>query len=177
MSATENFAAKTGEEVTRKLDVDPEKGLSSDTAATRLEEHGPNKLQEAHQRSMWRVLLDQIRSVVILILAAAMVVAIASGQWPEAIAVAAVILVNATIGFASEWNAMKSMEALHKMSQGKVKVRRDGDEREAAIAELVPGDIVLLSRGNLVAADLRVLEAENLQVNEAALTGESVACG
>jgi len=174
MSATEKFAAETGEEVTRKLDVDPEKGLSSAAAATRLEEHGPNKLQEAHQRSMWRVLFDQVRSVVILILAAAMVVALVSGQWPEAIAVAAVILVNAGIGFASEWNAIKSMDALHKMSEGKVKVRRDGDAREITSAELVPGDIVLLSRGNLVAADLRVLEAESLQVNEAALTGESV---
>ncbi len=174
MSATEKFAAEKGEEVTRKLDVDPEKGLSADTVATRLEEHGPNKLEEAHQRSMWRVLFDQLRSVVILILGAAMVVAIVSGQWPEAIAVAAVILVNAGISFASEWNAMKSMQALHKMSEAKVTVRRDGEEREIASEELVPGDIVLLSRGNLVAADLRVLEAENMQVNEAALTGESV---
>jgi Ca2+-transporting ATPase len=174
MSATEKFAAETGEEVTRKLGVDPEKGLSSETAATRLEEHGPNQLKEAHRRSMWRVLFDQIRSIVIMILAAAMVIALVSGQWPEAIAVAAVILVNAGIGFVSEWNAMKSMEALHKMSEGKVKVRRDGDAREVAIAELVPGDIVILSRGNLIAADLRVLEAESLQVNEAALTGESV---
>lgn len=174
MSAIRNFAAKTGEEVTRTLDVDPDKGLSSDTVARRREEHGLNKLQEAHQRSLWRVLFDQIRSVVILILTAAMVVALITGHWPEAIAVAAVIIVNAGIGFASEWNAIKSMNALHRMSDSKVTVRRDGNEQKISSENMVPGDIVLLSRGDLVPADIRVLETERLLVNEAALTGESV---
>ncbi|WP_372880452.1 cation-translocating P-type ATPase [Psychromonas sp.] len=174
MSATEQFAPQTGEEVTRKLGVDLEKGLSASAAAERLEEQGPNKLQEAHQRSLWRVLLDQVRNIVILILVVAMLVAIVSGQWPEAIAVAAVIIINTGISFVSEWNAMQSMQALYRMSESKVKIRRDGVALDVNSEELVAGDIVLLSRGNLVAADLRILEAENLQVNEAALTGESV---
>ena len=102
----------------REFDVDPRSGLSGGAAAARLEEHGPNRLREAHQRPMWRVILDQFRSVVILMLAGALALALATRQWLEAIALAAVILVNAGIGFASEWNAMKSMETPRRMSEG-----------------------------------------------------------
>lgn len=177
MSFTTEFADQEGEEVLKRFEVDPQKGLSASAAAERLEEHGPNQLREAHQRSAWRIILDQISSVVIIILVAAMALAIAAGQWPESIALAAVILINAGIGFASEWNARQSMQALRNMGAGGSNVRRDGGEREIPNEELVPGDIVLLSRGDLIPADLRVLEAESLQVNEAALTGESVPVG
>jgi P-type Ca2+ transporter type 2C len=168
------FSASTAEDVLKELGVDPGKGLSAKEAEARLAEHGPNELHASQRRPMWRVLFDQFRSVVILILAGAMALAFGTGQWPEGIAVAAVILVNAGIGFASEWNAMKSMEALRKMSAGKATVRRDGSESEVPNEDLVPGDVVILQRGQLVPADLRVFEANSLQVGEAALTGESV---
>jgi Ca2+-transporting ATPase len=119
-------------------------------------------------------LLQQFKSVVIVILALAGIAALVTAQWVEAIAIAAVIVVNTAIGFVSEFKAIRSMEALRQMGGQKTRVRRGGKQREVNVEDLVPGDIVLSEKGDLVPADLRLIEGEKLRVNEAALTGESV---
>lgn len=160
--------------VLERLEVQPEQGLSSDQAAQRREQYGPNQLRRTKRRSVWRILLNQFESIVILLLLAAAVAAFATARWPEGIALVAVTVVNAGIGFFSEWKAIRSMESLRRLGDLQVRVRRDGQEQQLDDIELVPGDIVLLSGEDLVPADLRLVTAEQLRVNEAALTGESV---
>jgi len=167
--------AKPADEVCSALEVDPAQGLSDDEARRRLERHGPNELREARTKSPWRILLDQFMSTVILVLVAAGVVAVATARWEEAIAIAAVVLVNAGIGFTTEWRAVRAMNALRVLARPDVRVRRGGRERSVDESKLVPGDIVVLESGDRVPADLRLLEANGVRVDEASLTGESVA--
>jgi Ca2+-transporting ATPase len=101
-------------------------------------------------------------------------VAFSFQHWAEGIAIAAVLLVNAGIGFLTEWKAVRSMEALREMGGDTIRVRRNGIETEIQAEELVPGDIIVLEGGDLAPADVRLIESNNLRVNEASLTGESV---
>ena len=158
-----------------RLQSDPGQGLAESEARRRRRHHGANRMRETRQRGTWVILFDQLKSVVILLLLAAAVAAAAFGRHIEAIAIAAAVLVNTVIGFAMELQATRAMEALRRMGKVHARVRRDGGEREIAAQELVPGDIVLLEAGDVVAADLRLLEANSLQCDEAALTGESAA--
>lgn len=169
-----NHHSATADESLGDLQVDPQQGLSKEEVQSRREEHGTNELSHAKRRSGWRILLEQFRSVVIIILALAGIAALLTAQWVEAIAIAAVVVVNTAIGFFTEFKAIRSMEALREMGGQKTRVRRQGDEQEVDVKDLVPGDIVLIEKGNLVPADLRLIEAKKLRVNEAALTGESV---
>jgi magnesium-transporting ATPase (P-type) len=125
-------------------------------------------------RPAWRILLDQFASLIILLLLAAAVAAALFGRYVEAIAIGAAVLVNTVIGFTMELRATRAMEALQRMGKTQARVRRGGKEKRIAAAALVPGDIVLLEAGDMISADLRLLEANRLQVDEAALTGESV---
>ncbi len=156
------------------LEVAQEQGLAGDTVARRLEETGPNRLRESQRKPWWRVALDQFKGLVVILLLVAAAIAAVFGQLVEAVAIAAALVLNAVIGFVTEWKALQSMEALKRMGQMTARVRRDGEAREVPSSELVPGDVVLLGEGEMVPADLRLLEVENLQCNEAALTGESV---
>jgi Ca2+-transporting ATPase len=167
--------SRPAEEVLSELGVDSGAGLSCSEARKRRKRFGPNRLREARRRSPWRILLDQFKSVVLLVLLAAAVLAFAVGELPEGIAVLAVVLLNGLIGFTTEWRAVRSMEALRNMGTRRVRVRRDGQEREVTIDDLVPGDVVFQEGGDVGPADLRLIEANNLRVDEAALTGESVA--
>ncbi len=162
------------QEVLEHLDVDLAVGLSDEEADRRRREHGSNRLQVVESRPWWRVLLAQLNSMVVYLLGAAAVLAFATGRWPEGLAVVAVIAVNTAIGFFSEWQAVRSMAALRHMGEQAARVRRDGRERELDAADIVPGDVVLLEPGELIPADLRLVEAERLRVNEAPLTGESL---
>jgi Ca2+-transporting ATPase len=108
----------------------------------------------------------------VLVIAGA--VAFSFQHWAEGIAIAAVLLVNAGIGFLTEWKAVRSMEALREMGGDTIRVRRNGIETEIQAEELVPGDIIVLEGGDLAPADVRLIESNNLRVNEASLTGESV---
>ncbi len=157
--------------------VRPDRGLTFEEAERRLREHGPNELRRSETRPWWRILLDQLRTIVVYLLGAAAVLAFATQRWPEGIAVLAVIAVNTAIGFVSELKAVRSMAALREMGEHTTRVRRDGQAREVRAPDLVPGDVVLLEAGDLVPADLRVVEARRLRVNEAPLTGESVPAG
>jgi Ca2+-transporting ATPase len=168
-----HYAIPAGQ-VLEKLEVAPEEGLSEEAVRGRTETYGPNRLREVKTRSAWRILIEQFKSMVIIVLVVAGAVAFSFQHWAEGIAIAAVILVNAGLGFVTEWKAVRSMEALREIGGDTIRVRRAGEEREIAAEELVPGDIVVLDSGDLAPADVRLIEANNIRVNEAALTGESV---
>jgi P-type Ca2+ transporter type 2C len=168
------FHATETDEVLSELGVRQEQGLSAADVETRREEYGANQLREAQSRAAWLILLDQFKSVVILIMGLAAIVALVTARWPEAIALAAVMLINTAIGFFSEWKAVRSMEALRQLGTHRTRVRRDGQQREIDAEDLVPGDVVVVDVEELIPADIRLLHVDQLRVNEASLTGESV---
>lgn len=158
----------------RALEADREQGLSNQQARQRLDQYGPNELRVARRRSAVKILLAQFKSMVIIVLLVAGIVAAVTQRWPETIAIAAVIAINTLLGFFAEYRAVRSMEALRAMTRHTTRVRREGQEQEIETQSVVPGDIVLLEAEDMVPADLRILRADQLRVNEAALTGESV---
>jgi magnesium-transporting ATPase (P-type) len=163
----------TAEKLAERLGVDPSRGLSGDEARRRRRRHGANRLEQRRRGGAWRILVAQFKSLVVLLLLAASVTAAAFGRHVEAVAVAAALALNAVIGFGTELQAVRSMDALRGLGQARARVWRDGEESDLPAAQLVPGDVVLLKEGNVVPADLRLLSVENLQCNESALTGES----
>jgi P-type Ca2+ transporter type 2C len=168
------FHTQSVEAVLHSFDTDLQRGLSDQEAQRRLAHHGRNRLREAGKLSAWKVLLDQFKSTVIVVLLFAGAVAFTFQHWAEGIAILAVLLINAAIGFVTEWKAIRSMQALLMMGKATVRVRRAGSEKEIDAEELVPGDVVVLESGDLAPADVRLAESNSLQVNESALTGESV---
>lgn len=162
------------EEVFERLDGGP-KGLSDAEARRRLEKQGPNRLPEAAPPTWWGILLRQFYNPLIFVLGVAAVVALMIGDWKDATFIGIVLLVNSLIGGYQEWRAEQSSRALQKMLHVRATVSRDGSTREIASEEVVPGDVVFLESGNRVPADLRLLSAQSLQIDESFLTGESVA--
>ena len=160
--------------VTGRLGVDPARGLTAAQVHRRRGIHGRNRLRERPPIPAWRILLEQFRSLVILLLVLAAAAAMVMGHPLEAGAIAIVIAVNTALGFTAERHAVRSMEALRSLAQSAVTVRRDGRSRRVHASDLVPGDIVLLEAGDIVSADLRILEASRLEADESALTGESL---
>jgi Ca2+-transporting ATPase len=148
-------------------------GLSGEQAARRLERHGPNALEVARPISPWRILVDQLKSLVVVLLFAAAAVALVIGDLLEAAAILTVLLVNTAVGFWTEWRARVAMDALRRLQVQEAVALRDGREQRLDARELVPGDVVVLEAGSAVPADGRVLAATELRVNEAPLTGES----
>ncbi|HMA45535.1 MAG TPA: HAD-IC family P-type ATPase, partial [Gemmatimonadales bacterium] len=161
------------EDVCRLLEVDPGTGLSSGVAAQRLAAHGPNALAAAHRRGALRVLLAQFTDFMVVVLLAAAVVAGFLGEPQDIIAIVAIVVLNAALGFAQEYRAERAMAALTALAVPHARVRRNAAVRPLPAPELVPGDVVLLEAGNLVPADLRLVEAAGLRIEEAVLTGES----
>jgi P-type Ca2+ transporter type 2C len=157
-----------------QLGVDPARGLSGAQAVRRQAEQGPNALPEPPPRPLWKTFARQFQSPLIYILFVAAVLAVALGHHGDAAVILAVVMVNAAIGTFQEGRAERSMAALRQLAALHVRVLRDGAEQVLEARELVPGDIVLLAAGDAVAADGRLLEVAQLQVAEAALTGESV---
>jgi P-type Ca2+ transporter type 2C len=168
------FHAVSADQLISRLDSSRDRGLSQDSIDKRLEQYGPNQLRESQRRSSWRILLDQFKSIMILLLTAAAIVALATARWAEGIALVAVTLINTLIGFVSEWKATRSMDALRQMGKHRAHVMRDGNQREVDAEALVPGDVAIIGPEQLVPADIRLFSAEQLRVSEAALTGESV---
>jgi len=148
-------------------------GLAQAEAERRLAEYGPNELIERGVKSPWRILWEQLTAVMVVILIVSAVISAFLGDYEDAIAIMAIVVLNAILGFTQEYRAEKAMAALKKLAVPTVKVRRDGQVREISARELVPGDIVLLEAGVLVPADGRLVECMNLRTQEAALTGES----
>ncbi len=147
-------------------------GLSEAEAAQRLARGGPNAFRAAAAVSAWTVLLAQLRSVLVLLLVAAAVVAAATGGTADATAIAAVLVLNVAIGFATELRAHRAMEALLGLEVLRARVVRDGRSREVDARELVPGDVILLEAGQTVPADARLLQSTELRTVEASLSGE-----
>ena len=168
-----NWHTLTIDEALAQVDSQPE-GLSRADAAQRLSEYGPNELQAAHRVSPWEILLEQFKNVLILILLGATVISLFLGHGVESIVIAVIVLFAVLLGFIQEYRAERAIEALRQMAAPTATVLRDGDEIKIAARELVPGDVVILHTGDRVPADARLLESVNLQVDEAALTGESV---
>ena len=164
---------KTRDQVVTLLKTDAEAGLDPAEVGQRLAEHGPNELVERAAKSPWRILWEQLTGTMVVILIVAALVSGFLGDWKDAVAIMAIVILNAVLGFSQEYRAEQAMAALKQMAVPTVKVRRNGQVREISARELVPGDIVLLEAGALVPADGRLLEAINLRVEEAALTGES----
>ena len=155
------------------LDSTPHQGLDSVRCAARLNEYGPNKLAERPPRPAWLKFLDQFRSLLILILLGAGLLAGAVGEIKDALVIVIVVLINASLGFFQEHRAENALAALRNMLAPSARVRRDGEIRQVDASTLVPGDILLLEAGDRIPADARVLTAHAAEVAEAALTGES----
>ncbi|HNY66105.1 MAG TPA: cation-translocating P-type ATPase [Deltaproteobacteria bacterium] len=149
-------------------------GLTDEEAARRLEKYGPNELQAAGHISPWTIFLGQFKNVLIIILLIATLLSAFLGHAVEAVAIAVIVLFAVVLGFIQEYRAERAIESLRKMAAPTATVLRGGREVEAPARELVPGDVVILRAGDRVPADARLIEAVNLQIEEAALTGESL---
>ncbi len=152
---------------------DGAQGLTQTEAARRLAEFGPNTLTQAHGRSVWSILFAQFQSLIVALLVVATTIAFVMDENIEGVAILVVIVINAAIGFFTEWKAERALSALQKQSVPVAHVIREGAEREIPAADLVPGDLVVLAAGARVPADGRIVESVRLQIEEAALTGES----
>lgn len=159
--------------VARALATDPGRGLSEREAAARLAAHGTNELGAPPRRSRLAVLAAQFQNAMIAILLAALVPSLFLGHAVEAITIAVIVGASVLLGFLQEWRAERALEALQRMAAPGALALRDGVTRSLPARELVPGDVVLLREGDRVPADARLVEAANLRVAEAALTGES----
>ncbi len=151
-----------------------ERGLVPASAARLLEQFGPNELAEAPRPGFWHQLLQQFNNFVVIVLILAALVSAVLGDFVEAAAILAIVILNAALGVVQERRAERAMAALRKLSAPEAQVVRDGRRQVIPGREVVPGDLVLLEAGNYVPADLRLLEAVNLRIEEAPLTGESV---
>ncbi len=169
----EAFETKTAEETGRLLHSTDPGGLSAEEARKRLEQYGPNRLQEPEQPSFFSRLLSQFMDPLIYVLAAAGVISVFLGEIGDACIIAAVAALNGAVGMIQEGKAKKALDALKKMTRLKAVVRRDQTDQEIDAAELVPGDLVVLDAGRQVPADLRLLWTEGLRAEESALTGEA----
>lgn len=156
-----------------RLGTSPE-GLTPAEATRLLERYGPNRLEIRRPTPAWTILVAQFRSVVVLLLVVATAVAWVMGEVIDASAIAAVLVINAGIGFITELRARRAMEALHRLEVPHATVIRDGQRHEINATELVPGDVIEVESGKSVPADARLISAAELRVNEAPLTGESV---
>ncbi len=159
------------------LEVDPAHGLAVTEAQARLARHGANRLTETKPRAAWLKFLDQFRNVLVIVLLFATALAWVIGDMKDAVVILIVVLFNACLGFYQEHRAEQTLAALKGMLATRARARRGGQIEEIDAAELVPGDIVLIEAGDRIPADGRLLAAHNLEVDEAALTGESHAVG
>ncbi len=156
------------------LEVQQDSGLHDGEVTQRREQYGPNELVERGLKSPWQILLEQFRETMVIVLIVAALISAVIGDVKDMIAILAIVILNAVLGFVQEYRAEQAMAALKKMSAPVVKVRRDGHVVEIKSVELVPGDIILLEVGDAIPADGRLINATNLKVQEASLTGESI---
>jgi len=173
ISEQEWYALKA-EDVLKHLEVKNE-GLSSAEVEKRLEIYGPNQLKEAPRPGFLALLWAQLNNFVVILLIVASVISALLGDYVEAAAIMAIVVLNSVLGIVQEQRAEQALAALKKLAAPDAQVLRDGARRSVPSYNLVPGDIVFLEAGNFIPADLRLLEAINLRVEEASLTGESLA--
>jgi Ca2+-transporting ATPase len=170
--------ASEAADVARELGVDPSRGLSAEEARSRLASHGPNRLAGGKREPAWRAFVRQYEDFMqLILLGAALVNQLVTGDTGTTVVLAGLTVFNALIGLRQEAKAEESVKALSQMMKTIARVRRDGQAVEINAEELVPGDVVLVEAGNLVPADGRVCLAATLEIEEAALTGESLPVG
>ncbi|NJM10207.1 MAG: HAD-IC family P-type ATPase, partial [Bdellovibrionaceae bacterium] len=169
--------ARSTLEVKQALETDEKKGLSSDEVATRLGKFGPNALPDQPRTNLVALFIKQFKSPLIYLLLGAALIAFLLNEFSDAFVIFAVVILNSIIGTTQEGRAEKSLESLKRLSKHMVKVRRDGGERTLEARELVHGDILLISAGDAIVADARILSSHELRVSEASLTGESLPIG
>ncbi|MPW24648.1 HAD-IC family P-type ATPase [Alkalibaculum sp. M08DMB] len=166
--------SRSQEEILKELDVNLHTGLNTEEAVRRLEEYGENKLKGKPKKSIISLFFIQLKDMLIYVLLGAALVTIIIGEYVDAIIILFVVVLNAVIGLVQEYKAEKAIEALQQMTAPKSLVKRSGEIKEVDSQELVPGDIVILDAGRYIPADIRLIESANLQIEESALTGESV---
>jgi len=160
-------------DVFRKLRTS-KNGLSEDDAKKRLVKYGPNIIKREKRRSPFLIFLDQFKSPLIILLLIATILSLAIGETIDAITIIAIVIASSILGFYQEYRAEQAVEALRKLVTPTARVIRDGKEKEIPAHDVVPGDVIVLSSGDRVPADARLIEVINLRVDEAPLTGESV---
>ena len=168
------WSAKTKEQVLQELAVKPADGLTLEEAKTRLAKYGKNKLQGKPKRSLVILFFEQMKDMLIYVLLAATAITLFIGEYADAVIITSIVLINAMIGLLQEYKAGKAIEALRRLSSPHAIVRRNGCINEVRSEDVVPGDIVILDAGRYIPADLRLIESNNLQIEESALTGESL---
>lgn len=168
------YHAMTPTDVLNEFGVDPAKGLTRHLARQLRRTYGANALRVQRREASWKIFVRQFESLIVWLLLAATILSVVFDQVTEAAAIAVVVAINALIGFVTEWKAVRSMEALRHLGRVATRVRRNGRVRRVPAQALVPGDIVLFEGGDIITADLRVIEAAALNSDESALTGESM---
>ena len=170
---TNKYYLKTALEAEKELNTSLKVGLSSSEVKQRLEKIGPNQLKEGKKRTVWHMLIDQFKDVLIIILLASAVISVLLGEVTDAIVIGIIVILNAILSVLQEYRAEKSLDALKKMTVPETLVMRDGKQKKIKSTQLVPGDLVLLESGDRIPADLRLVEVTDLSIQEAILTGES----
>ena len=160
-------------ELADKLKVDLGQGLTQQQVQRRLNDFGPNQLPQEERCSCFDLWVAQFKDFMVLVLIVAVIISGVLGELADAAAIFAIVILNAVMGFVQEFRAEKSLQALKKLSAPQAKVRREGAMQEVPAQELVPGDVIMVEVGDKIPADARVVESNNLKVNEASLTGES----
>ena len=173
-AAGRTWYSRSPDEVTAALDVDPAVGLTAARAAELLAANGPNALPEEKPKPGWLRFLEEYRAYMQIILVAAAVVSLLVKEWSTAVLLLLLTVLNAVVGLRQEGKAESAMNALKSMMKATARVRRDGTEAEIAAEQVVVGDVVLIAAGDEIPADGRIIDASALQIDESALTGESV---
>jgi len=174
-NGTKDWHSIEAGEIFHMFDTAPDIGLKSEQAASRLGVCGPNELREASRPSLLSLVLEQFNSFIVIVLIVASLISAILGDFVEALAILAIVVLNALLGVIQERRAQEELAALRRMAAPEALVLRDGHRLTIPARELVPGDIVLLEAGNYIPADIRLTETVNLRIEEASLTGESEA--
>jgi len=162
------------EEVVEKINSNVKNGLSESEAKNRLLQFGTNELQEAERPNAFLVFLEQFKDFMVVVLLAATLISGLLGEYIDAVAIIAIVIINGVLGFFQERKAERSLQALKELSAPQVSVLRDKEWRKVASREIVAGDVVKFSSGDRIGADMRIVQASSLEIEESALTGESV---
>ncbi|HBH84795.1 MAG: ATPase [Bacteroidetes bacterium GWA2_40_15] len=169
--------SKPIEEILKELHVDPSQGLTEEDAKVRLEKSGANKLLGNKKKSIIVLFISQLKDWLIYVLFVAVIITLVMHEFADVIIISLVIIINATLGMIQELKAGKAIEALQKLSYPKAIALRNGNNTNIDSEKIVPGDILILTAGQIIAADIRLIETADLQIEESALTGESVPSG
>ncbi|HAA34720.1 MAG TPA: ATPase, partial [Firmicutes bacterium] len=163
------------EEVIRHFQVQPDQGLSEHEARRRLAQWGANSIREKKQKGLPEIFLDQFRDFMVLVLLGATLISGLLREYNDALTIIVIVILNAVLGFIQEYKAERSFAALKRISAPRGRVIREGGLKDVPAEEVVPGDIVSLEGGDRVCADLRLISADSLMIDESPLTGESIA--